>query len=249
MAVYTDVIIRFHVSKIERISRRLSLKFFPVAALLGLFGKRPAATQAKKRLDRWDKTHDRIFLGGDFWANLMEDWVVKDGWAKATTDAANRSIHSLTHQIANPDGNCAMLVKVGLNRTLKEDGGAGFRVGVKSDLNEVKSNVFAGGGINAGIVGDELFIGKKKAKLSGALDGDVVFLELTGNGKGDQASLTLTARSADGAESLGSISAKTNKEGLLSNVALVSQYTGAKNRTESVDGHHFTQWLRQGFAP
>ncbi|MEM7600333.1 MAG: hypothetical protein AAF357_02835 [Verrucomicrobiota bacterium] len=53
---------------IERISRRLSLKFFSVAALLGLSGKRAMMAQGKKpklkRLDRWDNTHDRIFLGG-----------------------------------------------------------------------------------------------------------------------------------------------------------------------------------------
>lgn len=237
---------------IERISRRLSLKFFSVAALLGLFGKRPAVAQGKKaklkRLDRWDKTHDRIFLGGDFWANPMEDWTIKDGWAECMTDSANRSIHSLTHQIAEPGKGFAMSVKVGRSRTAKKDGGAGFRLGVKSDINEVKSNVFAGGGVNAGLVGQELFIGKKKAKLTGALDGDVVILELEGAASGDQVELTFTAKSWDGAEELGKVTAKAGTDSLIGNIALVSQYTGAKGRTEGVLGHRFTDWQVGGDA-
>ena len=252
MAVYTGGIHRFHGSMIERISRRLSLKFFSVVALLGLFGKRPAVAQGKKaklkRLDRWDKTHDRIFLGGDFWANPMEDWTIKDGWAECMTDSANRSIHSLTHQIAEPGKGFAMSVKVGRSRTAKKDGGAGFRLGVKSDINEVKSNVFAGGGVNAGLVGQELFIGKKKAKLTGALDGDVVILELEGAASGDQVELTFTAKSWDGAEELGKVTAKAGTDSLIGNIALVSQYTGAKGRTEGVLGHRFTDWQVGGDA-
>ncbi len=173
MAVYTGGLHRFHSDMIERISRRLSLKFFSVAALLGLSGKRPALAQGKKarlkRLDRWDRTHDRIFLGGDFWANPLEDWTIKNGWAECMTDSANRSIHSLTHQIAEPDKGFALSVKFGRSRITGKDGGGGFRLGVKSDINEVKSNVFAGGGINAGLVGEELFIGKKKPNLRGRL--------------------------------------------------------------------------------
>lgn len=252
MAVYTGGIHRFHGRMIERISRRLSLKFFSVAALLGLVGKRPAVAQGKKaklkRLDRWDKTHDRIFLGGEFWANPMEDWTIKDGWAECMTDSANRSIHSLTHQIAEPGKGFAMSVKVGRSRTAKKHGGAGFRLGVKSDINEVKSNVFAGGGVNAGLVGQELFIGRKKAKLTGALDGDLVILELEGAASGDQVELTLTAKSWDGAEELGKVTAKAGADSLIGNIALVSQYTGAKGRTEGVLGHRFTDWQVGGDA-
>ncbi|MEM6915055.1 MAG: alkaline phosphatase D family protein [Verrucomicrobiota bacterium] len=237
---------------IERISRRLSLKFFSLAALLGFLGKRPASAQGKKpqlqRLDRWDKTHDRVFLGGDFWSNPMEDWHLKDGWAECLTDAANRSVHSLTHQIADPSKGFAMSVKVGRNRALKNEGGAGFRVGVKSVLNEVKSNVFARGGVNAGIVGEELFIGRKKTKLSGSINGDVVILELEGSGSGDQISLTLTARSWDGTEELGTIEATAPAAELLGNVALVSQYSGAKNRKAGATGHRFTDWRVGGSA-
>jgi alkaline phosphatase D len=252
MAVYTGGLHRFHRNMIERISRRLSLKFFSVAAFFGLFGKRPALAQGKKarlkRLDRWDRTHDRIFLGGDFWANPLEDWTIKNGWAECMTDSANRSIHSLTHQIAEPGKGFALSVKVGRSRTTRKDGGAGFRLGVKSDINEVKSNVFAGGGVNAGLVGQELFIGKKKAKLTGALDGDVVILQIEGAASGDQVKLTLTAKSWDGAEELGEVTAKAGADSLIGNIALVSQYTGTKGRTEGVLGHRFTNWQVGGDA-
>jgi len=44
-----------------------------------------------------------------------------------------------------------------------KDGGGGFRIGVKSDLNEYRSNCFARTGINAGINSDQnqLFIGSQ----------------------------------------------------------------------------------------
>jgi hypothetical protein len=252
MAVYTGGLHRFHSDMIERISRRLSLKFFSVAALLGLSGKRPALAQGKKarlkRLDRWDRTHDRIFLGGDFWANPLEDWTIKNGWAECMTDSANRSIHSLTHQIAEPDKGFALSVKFGRSRITGKDGGGGFRLGVKSDINEVKSNVFAGGGINAGLVGEELFIGKKKAKLTRSLNGDVVILELEGAASGDQVELTLRVKSWDGAEELGEVTAKAGADSLIGNIALVSQYTGAKGRNGDVLGHRFTDWQVGGDA-
>ena len=252
MAVYTGGLHRFHSDMIERISRRLSLKFFSVAALLGLSGKRPALAQGKKarlkRLDRWDRTYDRTFLGGDFWANPMEDWTIKDGWAECMTASANRSIHSLTHQIAEPGKGFALSVKFGRSRITGKDGGGGFRLGVKSDINEVKSNVFAGGGINAGLVGEELFIGKKKAKLTRSLNGDVVILELEGAASGDQVELTLRVKSWDGAEELGEVTAKAGADSLIGNIALVSQYTGAKGRNGDVLGHRFTDWQVGGDA-
>ncbi|MEM7600332.1 MAG: twin-arginine translocation pathway signal, partial [Verrucomicrobiota bacterium] len=178
----------------------------------------------------------------------MEDWHLKDGWVECLTDGANRSIHSLTHQITAPGKGFSMSVMVGRSRSLKEDGGAGFRVGVKSDINEVKSNVFAGGGIDAGIVGDELFIGRKKVKLTGAVDSDVVILELEGSGSGDEASLTLNAKSWDGTEKLGTVTATTQADNLIGNIAIVSQYTGARNRSKGVHGYRFTDWQVDGDA-
>jgi hypothetical protein len=52
----------------------------------------------------WSQTHDRIFLGGDTWANPMEDWTVVDGAAQCESYGGNRNVHSLTHQLTNLDG-------------------------------------------------------------------------------------------------------------------------------------------------
>ncbi|MEQ1841468.1 MAG: hypothetical protein ABL994_13755, partial [Verrucomicrobiales bacterium] len=67
----------------RKISRRISFKFLSSLAVFGIVPRRDVEAQdASDRLDRWDRTGDRVFLGGDFWANPMEDWRIKDGWAE-----------------------------------------------------------------------------------------------------------------------------------------------------------------------
>ena len=143
----------------DKISRRDGQKLITAGGLLGVTGSPLARAQegsASRRLDGWHNTHDRVFLGGRFWANPMEDWRVADGWAECQVNAANRSIHSLTHQLTNAKGSFTMSIRAGQRIPAKQDGGAGFRIGVKSDLNEHRSNCLAPGGINAGLVGDVL---------------------------------------------------------------------------------------------
>jgi hypothetical protein len=43
----------------------------------------------------------------------------------------------------------------------ESDGGAGFRIGIRSELNEHRSNCFVQKGINAGWQGDQLVLGPK----------------------------------------------------------------------------------------
>lgn len=232
----------------DRISRRDGLRLITAGGLLGVAGSPFARAQAGSspvRLDAWDRTHDRVFLGGSFWANPMEDWRVADGWAECQVNAANRSIHSLTHQLTNPQGTFAMSVRVGQRKPAKKDGGAGFRIGVRSDLNEHRSNCFAGGGINAGLVGGQLQLGKKTRKLDRAANPADFLLELTGKPSGNRYELTLIARSAAGEEA-GSLRQVVNPEAILGNVAVVSHYTGPKNRKEGEPGYRFTEWTAGG---
>ncbi|MEM9282544.1 MAG: alkaline phosphatase D family protein [Verrucomicrobiota bacterium] len=250
--VYSSPGLRFDCGMIERISRRLSLKLFSFSALIGLLGNRAVKAQSETpkmdRLDRWDRTHDRVWIGGDFWANPMEDWRIRDGWAECGVDAADRSLHSLTHQITNPDGRFVMSVNVGRRQSVKKDGGAGFRIGVKSDLNEVKSNVFAGKGVDAGLVGDQLFIGRKTEPLAIPVTDEVVVLELSGVGDESDVSLTLIARSSDGTEVLGKLKARVKAEEVIGNVALVSQYKGGSKRIRGTGGYRFLEWQAGGDA-
>ena len=104
----------------EDISRRTALKWTTVAAgaaAVGIgHGTQIAFAAANAQIDTytdgWNRTHDRVWLGSEFWANPMEDWRVVDGAAECQSLGGNRSIHSVTHQITNPAGFFAMTVRV-----------------------------------------------------------------------------------------------------------------------------------------
>ncbi len=233
---------------IKKFSRRLGLKFLALGTLFGFESIYKVSAQEKKpkiktkRIDCWGKTHDRVWLGGDFWANPMEDWRVENGWAECQTSAANRSIHSLTHQLSNAQGNLAMSVRVGqVEAPNKKDGGAGFRIGISSDINEHRSNSFARGGIDAGLVGNQLVLGKKKKKLDQAVQLNDFVLSLQGEAKGDKYALTLIAASPDSGKILGSISNLFPISQIKGNVALVSHYQGLPKRT-GTKGYRFSEW-------
>ena len=155
----------------EPINRRTALKLIAAATMVGAASglKSNAATTAASSSpapgtrDPWRRTHDRVFLGGAFWANPMEDWRIADGGAECQSLGGNRSIHSLTHQITSPLKGFAMSVQLSQLEVQGNDAGAGFRLGVRSELNEYRSNCFVARGINAGVVDGQLRLGSKSA--------------------------------------------------------------------------------------
>lgn len=248
------------------ISRRTALKWTTAAAgtAAGLAGHPDllSAADDNKAIDAWSQTHDRVWLGGNFWANPMEDWQVSGGAAECQSLAGNRSVHSVTHQITKPAGGFAMSVQLRLLESKGKDGGGGFRVGVRSELNEYRSNCFVTKGINAGVADDQLILANKTAPLTTATDlTKGIDLHLSGAADGDQVTLTLTAKSADSGATVGEISHKVPADELLGNVALVSNYTGGtkgKNKNKGkakvkaaptgASRHAFSKWTLDGDA-
>ena len=218
----------------EPISRRAALKLIATAtatvvgAATGI--KTSAAETAPTRspeakpTEAWSRTHDRVWLGGEFWANPMEDWQVADGGAECRSLGGNRSIHSLTHQITNPQKGFSLSVQVSQLEVRGKDNGAGFRVGVRSELNEYRSNCFVARGINAGVADGQLLLGAKTEPLAAGADPKSIDLLLTGIANGADVTLTLEARSAGSGASLGKLIHTVPAESLLGNVALVSNY-------------------------
>ncbi len=235
----------------ESISRRIALKFFALGGLLGLskpqrgYAQQPSDEPAE-RIENWGRTHDRVWLGGEVWANPMEDWRVADGWAECQNHGGNRNIHSITRRIDNTDGRFEMSVEVARPDGLADDGGAGFRIGVRADIDEHRANCFARDGINAGIVGDELIIGEARQRLTKQVGKDGVLLRLTGKPNAGSYELTLSAASAAN-ESLGTLTADVPRESVVGNVAVVSQYTGQKKRVGK-RGYRFRNWRLGGDA-
>ncbi len=241
---------------IEKISRRLGLKWLTFASLFGLNARSSASAQSKesggrdlpgedKRVDRWHKAHDRVWLGGHFWANPMEDWVVSKGHASCQTSASNRSIHSLTHRLEYQEKAFSMVVMMERPADSGEKASGGFRIGIRSEIDELRSNCFAKGGIDAGIVGNALVLGRKKKDFSREPDRNTIILHLSGGG----GSLKLSASCAFSGESLGSMEAKVDTENTIGNLALVSQFSGSGQRKEDGKvGMSFTDWRISGKA-
>ena len=219
-------------------------------AVLALAGCAPATVQdaiaSSDFAFDWNIIPDRIFLGETMWANPMEDWIVKDGKAVTRTAGGKRNIQLLTHQLT--EGAAAFEMKTTVSRVAmkgKKDGGAGFRVGVRSDINEYRANSFAKNGLFAGVQNDELILGKARAALSGSIAAGPIVLTLTGSG-GGAPTLTLSAQTEDGTP-LGTVTQSVKPKDLLGNVALVVNHT-VSDKKEAKSKYAFHNWSASGPA-
>jgi hypothetical protein len=192
----------------------------------------------------WHQSFDRVWLGADFWANPMEDWRVINGAAECVKAAGDRNIHLLTHQLRNADQPFRMMVDLERVEVVGKDGGAGFRVGIRSELDEVRSNCFAKNGINAGVADGKLLLGRKSAPLQ---DGDPgQQLRLTGEPAGQQYKLTLESLNEDGSTAT-RIEAEVPPDMIKGNVALVNNFSGQPNRNQGAR-YRFSNWTVDGAA-
>ncbi|SHI65536.1 PhoD-like phosphatase [Rubritalea squalenifaciens DSM 18772] len=198
------------------------------------------------RLDHWDRSHDRLFLGGQFWTNPMEDWLIQDGWASCQTSGANRNIHSLLYQLSDTSKPFTISTEVSRPESLKKDDGAGFRFGIRADIDDHRARCFSYHGETAGLKGKTLFIGKKETTLEGKIPAHYE-LTLTGKPSGDKVELTLTVSNPDDGASLGSVSATVAAKQVAGNFSVVSQFTGNKGRPANA-GYQFRNWQISGEA-
>lgn len=241
----------------RNISRRTGLKLMAAGTLMGLAARETvkAATTAQK--DSWAKAHDRVFLGGEFWANPMEDWRVSEGGAECLSMSGGRSVHSLTHQVTK-NGEFTMSVTLTRLETGKADGGAGFRIGIRSELNEHRSNCFVHKGINAGWQGDQLVLGPKTAPVKDGSALKQVKLTLKGAPEGDMCRLTLTANATDSGTELAAISHSYPASEILGNVSIANNFVAGamgsakknpkKARVDAGGRYRFQNWTLEGDA-
>jgi alkaline phosphatase D len=175
----------------------------------------------------------------------MEDWSIVDGAAEVRTGGGDRNIQLITHQWENPKGAFEMAVHVQRVEDGNKDGGAGFRVGIHSELNEYRSNCFANGGINAGVIGDKLTLGESRKTIQ--VDPSVDYrLKLSGEPNRNDYRLTLIAFNFENSI-LGSLTQSVSPDTLLGNVALVSNFD-PKLKNEQGSRYAFKQWTVEGDA-
>ncbi len=240
----------------DHLPRRKALKTIGAGgALMGL----PSAAAAEKNIEsasassapaapsvNWSDTHDRVWLAGNCWANPMEDWMIRDGAAECITAGGDRNIHLITHQLTDPGEPFQTSVVISQVEVARKDDGAGFKVGIKSDLNEHRSNVFAKSGVKAGLRDGKLFINRNSRPVEGGKNPQNVRLTLNGRPTGDQMQLTLTAHDADGTL-LGEITATVAAKGVLGNIAVVNNFDPQLNKQQGAR-YRFEDWSVSGAA-
>ena len=200
-----------------------------------------------KPIDDWAMTHDRVFLGGGFWANPMEDWRIQDGWAVCQNSGGGRNIQSLLYELTDAGKPFTVSVEVKRPEKLAKDGGAGFRIGVTADIDDHRAAVFAGNGYRVGIInGDSLVIAQKVSKLTAPLPTHVTLM-LVGQPDGQRTKLTLSAVNPENNEVIGSLTHSLQSDVLQGNIALASQFSGPKGRPKPA-GYAFRNWQISGDA-
>lgn len=244
-------------------TRRFALKFIGLVSAFGFLKPKSQAAEStavdnKKRTTiSWGNTHDRVFLGGDVWANPMENWRVVDGAAECLSSAPGRNVHSLTHQLTNNKASFEMSAVVSQVELAKDDLGVGFLVGVRSEINEHRSNVFAKNGIKAGIVAGALVIGESSKAVDGLEKPQEVVIRLEGSPAASKYALSLTATNRDGVE-LGRLVVNVPAAAVLGNVALANNFVpkvaGRGNRRQRDSNanigarYRFSDWTLSGEA-
>ena len=237
------------------LTRRFTLKLLAVSsACFGIrrtthgqepSGKREHTPHPNATVIDWSDTHDRVWLDGRIWANPMEDWRIVDGAAECQRSAGNRNLHLITHQLTDTNGNLEMEVNLRQVAQNKVDGGAGFRLGTKSELNEYRSNCFSSGGIDAGLVEGKLRLGRKRGQKDIDVTGETR-LSLTGRPSDGRYELTLVAKDASGDE-LDRLSQLFNTDAVLGNVSLVNNYD-AKSKNDQGARYRLNKWSVSGDA-
>lgn len=245
------------------VTRRLLLKISSAAtAVLGFTrANTAAAPRAESTVNafrsNWHKTQDRVFLGGEYWANPMEDWRVADGAAECQTTGGFRNIQLLTHQVEKSSGTLEMSVDIEQVEVRKTDAGCGFKIGVSSEINEHRSNCFAKNGIRAGLIAGTLVLGKKQKKVDELNLKQGIRLQLEGHSDSDLFQLELSVFDAKD-QLIASIKNSFPAKALQGNVCLVNNYDpklkkgqGARYRFKNwaVSGSAFSVHPEQVFGP
>ncbi len=211
----------------------------------------------------WQRDHDRIWLGAEYWANPMEDWAVVDGAAELVSAAGFRNVHLLTHHLNNPTGSFRMSAIVSEVQHGDVDSSVGFMIGVRSELDEVKSNCFAAnngprkpknaggiakqGPVVAGIREGELFINNESKKFDKSTTLENVTIEVVGVPHGNDVEVTLHAFNQEH-EIVGSMSAIVASDAVRGNVAIGCNLNSNYRTRNGMSRYRFHNWEASGDA-
>lgn len=212
----------------RRIDRRSFLKGSSTAALgaaVTLLNRTGAgAAREKPFRSAWPPQVERPWPGPEYWSNPLEDWRIRQGRLECFRAGGDRNVFLLTREVAERQGALTMSVRLGLladGAEKLDQGFAGFRVGIKSFVDDYRARAVHGRGMNAGVAGDgHLFIGKLEARAPRISLGQNSRLTLHAHASGKDCQVTLRATGARG-EELAEITRQVPNAWLTGGVALV----------------------------
>lgn len=133
------------------------------------------------------------------------------------------------------------------------DGGGGFRLGVRSEIDEYRSNCFVQEGLDVGVKGERLFLDGASAELQRGSLSEEIQLTLSGIPNGSEFNLELKAFSSAG-DLLGALVKAVSVDELNGNVALTSNFSIESETSEGDPGplgssrYRFRNWVLEGDA-
>ncbi|MBD3268154.1 twin-arginine translocation pathway signal [bacterium] len=201
-------------------------KYGFLASALLLMSIAGQASFAQNAFDSDFPVLERVWIGPEYWANPMEDWYIKDGRLECYSTGANRNVHLLTRQLKKGEGTFSLQVHAGLIEKGKQEGSVGFRFAIQDQIDDYRSRLFHGYGIDAGITTDgKLYIGDKIKKLDEKPPLKSLVLALNGKPAGNQYELTLTVKDRSTGNAIGSMTSRNfASQRIAGNIAIVNNY-------------------------
>ncbi|MEX1238278.1 MAG: alkaline phosphatase D family protein [Cyclobacteriaceae bacterium] len=197
----------------------------------------------------WHNWPDMLWTGPEFWGNRLQDWQIKEGKALCLVSDNNRTLHCLTHQLAeNQDPFETSITITLLNGEAATSGNdhVGFLLGARGRFEDYRSAAVFGEGLHVGISGDgKLFIGDVKSGKSIPVK-EKVILSLNGSPEGDHYRVRLAAMSVGEKEIQDELVADNVPfNDLIGNIALLSHFAEANVNVEK-PSVAFESWTIKG---
>ncbi len=174
-------------------------------------------------------SHDRVWIGPQYWANPLQDWRLHDGRVEAAASGGNRNLFLLTHELSGAVAPFEIRVRLGKLSLYPSGGWAGFRIGIKGVVKGYRYAALRGKGLNIGITTTGApFIGDREAaaamrRRDPGIPLDSLELRLVGTPDIISYRLTLTVHDASGKELLRAEREETSGAMIAGGVALVNE--------------------------
>ncbi len=164
-----------------------------------------AATSCTKKAEfkaSFDNTHDRIWVGKDFWSIPLEDWKVENGLLHCIGTVPESRVNLLTHVLSPEAGDFEFSTRLFLADKGSNPGSGGVIVGIFDEEDpDVKAACYFGKGVKAGVSPNGFaFLNEQRADLPEDFDFSDVALTVKGNNS--QLTLTIADKNGKGPEQL-----------------------------------------------